>query len=79
MPSVKFHHHAVDARLRVVDELEEGGLHMLDVDGGQVHHRGEGVEVYDDAAFSFDGRDVVWGQVGAHCAFLRKQPLINTS
>ena len=58
--------HAVDARLRVVDELEEDGLHVLDVDARQVHHRGEDVEVHDDAAVALDGRNVVGGEAGAH-------------
>ena len=51
--------HAVDGRLRVVDELEEGRFHVRDVDAGQVHHRGEGIEVHDDATLTVYGCDVL--------------------
>ena len=57
---------AIDARLRVVDELEERLLHLLYVDAGQVHDGGEGVEVHDDAAIPLDGRDVLGRQTGCH-------------
>ena len=58
--------HAVDARRRVVYELEEGDFHVLDVDARQVHHGGEGIEVHDDATLTVYGCDVLGGQTSAH-------------